>query len=400
MRKIIIIVIFSVLTISCQDLLDPQPVSLLIDNLALNEAKDVPSVRIGLYSAFRGIASTKVLAGDFTADMLQHNGTFSQYRELGNKQITPSNAAVSSLWGSLYGSIYVANFILEKLPNISGISKEDKDHLLAEAHFVRGYAYFVGLTTFGKMPLVTSTDINTNLNIPRSSENDILDLILGDYNNALQNLPATSVNPGYLSVNATKSALSRLLLYYKDYTQALQFATEVIESNEYTLEPDFYTVVSTDFSSEAILEVGYSLSDDPGTSGTGLNNLFVGRREIIPSNETVLALSRDQSGDRFWNISFDFDNLGGTDNGWSVAKYGTADQNNNNIIIFRLPEMYLIRAECYVELGELPLAEADINTLRSRANALPLVATGKAQMLEIIEKERLYELAYEGHRWY
>ena len=66
---------------SCDEFLEPKPVALLIDDLALNEASDVPSTRIGMYAALRGMAAPKVLAGDFTADMLVHNGTFSQYRE-------------------------------------------------------------------------------------------------------------------------------------------------------------------------------------------------------------------------------------------------------------------------------------------------------------------------------
>ena len=72
-----------------------------------------------------------------------------------------------------------------------------------------------------------------------------------------------------------------------------------------------------------------------------LNNLFVGRREIIPSNQVVVALDASESGDRFLSMNFDLANLSGNDNGWSVAKYGTADADNNNVVVFRLAEMYL-----------------------------------------------------------
>ena len=150
--------------------------------------------------------------------------------------------------------------------------------------------------------------------------------------------------------------------------------------------------------------MGYTLTDDPGTDGNiGLNNLFVGRREIIPSNQIVLKLSSAESGDRFSTISFNASQLKGNDNGWSVAKYGTADQDNNNVVVSRLPEMYLIRAEARTQQGNVTgagSAQEDINVLRARANAPLVTSATQNQMIQLIEDERVYELAYEGHRWY
>lgn len=385
---------------SCEEILEPQPVNLLTDAVALNEAADVPSARIGMYAAFRGIASSKVLAGDFTADMLVHNGTFSQYREMSNKEITASNALVNSLWGSIYGTIYVCNFILERLPDISGVDSFTREVVTAEARFIRGYALFIAYTSFGKAPIPLTTDIEFNRNIPRSEVSDVISQAFEDMEAAANGLPQASVNAGFLSVNAAYAALARMYLYEGIYDEARDYAALVINSEEYTLEPDFLDVVLTDFTDEAILEVGYSTADDPGSSTVGLNNLFVGRREIIPSDEAVFGLSATESGDRFGVVDFDLDFFAGTDNGWSVVKYGTADENNNNIIIFRLAEMHLIRAEANVELGSISLAESDINILRTRANAPTVTALSQTQMRSVIELERFYELAYEGHRWY
>ncbi|HAK80556.1 MAG TPA: RagB/SusD family nutrient uptake outer membrane protein, partial [Runella sp.] len=92
--------------------LDPPAVDLLIDDIVFTTASDLPSVRIGLYSAARSIGSPTVQAGDFTADNIIHLGTFTDYRELGTKQITPSNGVVGALWGSVFRSIYLANFVL------------------------------------------------------------------------------------------------------------------------------------------------------------------------------------------------------------------------------------------------------------------------------------------------
>jgi len=389
---------------SCSNVLEPEPVDILTNDIVLNEPSDVGNVEIGLYSAFRNIAPATVIAGDFTADMLMHNGTFSQYRELGTKQISSANASVAALWGAIYNTVYIANFILERLPEVQGVSTSQRNQVMGTAHFLRGYAYFIALYSFGRVPEVVTTDIETNRNIPRAGEDEILNLILEDYNQALIRLPAQPVNAGFAGEFAARAALAKLHLYLGNWAEAEEFATDVIDSDQYELEPEFETLVLEDFTIEAILEMGYTLADDPGTSGNfGLNNLFVGRREIIPSNQVVVALFSSESGDRSSSMSFNLENLNGTDNGWSVAKYGTADADNNNVVVLRLGEMYLIRAEARAQLDKvtgLNSAQEDINMLRERANAPLVTSVSKSQMLRLIEEERRYELAFEGHRWY
>jgi hypothetical protein len=389
---------------SCQDLLKPKPIDLLTDDVVLNEPKDVPHVEIGLYSAFRPIIPASVIAGDATADMLIHNGTFTQYRELGTKRITSANASVTALWGYIYNTVYIANFILERLPTVSGVPVADQNRVSGAAHFLRGYAYFLAAYTYGDVPKVITTSIEANRNIPRTSKAEILDLVLADYTEALDKLPNQTSSPGYAGKNAVRAALAKFYLYQKRYPEAEQYATAVISTGLFTLEPKYQTVVTKDFTHESIFEMGYNLTDDPGTDGNiGLNNLFVGRREIIPSNQIVLKLSSAESGDRFSTISFNVNQLKGNDNGWSVAKYGTADQDNNNVVVFRLPELYLIRAEARALQGNVTgagSAQEDINVLRARATAPSVTSVTQSQMIQLIEDERVYELAYEGHRWY
>ncbi|MGA0560630.1 hypothetical protein ACO2Q8_28450 [Larkinella sp. VNQ87] len=108
---------------SCTPVLEPQPVDLLVDNLVLNEPADVEPARIGAYSALRSMSAQTMMAGDFTSDYIRHNGTFTDEREFGTKQITASNGVVASLWSNLYRTVYVANFILERLPEVSGVPK-------------------------------------------------------------------------------------------------------------------------------------------------------------------------------------------------------------------------------------------------------------------------------------
>ncbi|CAA9231553.1 MAG: Cell surface glycan-binding lipoprotein, utilization system for glycans and polysaccharides (PUL), SusD family [uncultured Cytophagales bacterium] len=388
---------------ACRQVLEPEPVNLLTNNLALSSPDDVPAVEIGLYSALRGTAAPKVIAGDLTADMAIHNGTFTEYRELSNKQITPSNGAVSALWGSLYNTVYIANFIIERLPDLAGVPSRQRSNVLATARLLRGYANFVGAYTYGDIPLVTTTSVETNRNIAPTPFEQVLGAAEADMLAALPNLPDSSANAAFVNKNTARAMLARFYLYGRNWPRAEQFATEVINSGSYDLEPDFKNIVEQDFTDESILEVGYSVSDDPGTGTYSLNNLFVGRREVIPSNPITFALNSAESGTRATTIGFDQSRVRGSDNGWSVLKYGTADEDNNNIVLFRLAEMYLIRAEARLNQNRVTGAGSaveDLNVLRTRAKAPNVTANTAAGVALAVEQERVYELAFEGHRWY
>ena len=385
---------------SCKEVLEPTPYDIRVDDLALKTAADVPLVRIGLYSAFRSMTSSIVIAGDFTADHIKHNGTFASYQEFGTKQITSTNSDVSTYWATLYRTIYVANFIFEKLPDVTGVTEANRQQLTAEARFLRGFANFMGVYTFGDIPLVTTTDQATNRNISRTAKATVLAAVLEDYNAALADLPDdSSTGAAYLSKRVVQAALARFYLYQKNWAQAETFATQVISSGKFTLVPDYNTIVIQNFTSESIFEVGYTQNDDPAT----LNTLFVSRREVIPSDQLIVALNSTESGMRVATIKFDVTKLQGNDNGWTVEKYGIAIANNANIVVFRLAEMYLIRAEARAQQAKLTGANgavADLNVLRTRAKAIAVSATSQADLLLAVERERQYELAFEGHRWY
>ncbi len=387
-------------TFSCSDLLTPTPVDLITNDQVL---KDANSARVVLTSAYRDLANLgapKIIAGDLTSDNLIHNGTFTQYREISNKDMSASNGSATALWGVIYSMSYVVNFLYEGLPNID-ISQSDYDEITAAASFLRAYAYFVGAYTYGGLPIVTSTVVADNRLVARASFEETLDFIESELLYALDKLPEESFNSGDVTNGAVKALLARFYLYKQNWTEAEKYATDVIEGNgtkAYILEEKFENAI-TDFSTESILEIVYSANDNPGTSTDfSINNLFVGRREIIPSTEMVLALQND-GGSRNIMLEFDGKNVRGSDNGWTIVRYGPFE----NIQLIRLAEMYLVRAEARAQQDKIfgaTSAEADINVIRQRAGVPLIQGISKNQMLSAIENERRMELCFEGHRWF
>ncbi|MDW7694101.1 RagB/SusD family nutrient uptake outer membrane protein [Flammeovirgaceae bacterium SG7u.111] len=400
MKKLSINLFFAgvLLIASCQEVLEPQPNDRITNDLVLTDAGSVRTVITSLYRGLANLQAVQIIAADMTADHLTHNGTFTQYIEVGTKDMSASNGSANAMWGTIYSMLYTVNFLLEGVPEMDNLVDSQKELFLAYARFFRGYGYFVGVNTFGDMPLVLSTDITANRDIPRSPKAEVIAQIEADLLFALDKVPEESFNSGDLTNGAVKAALARFYLYQENWDKADEFATDVIDgvgTTDYELEANFGDVL-TDFSRESILEIVYSANDNPGTSTNyGLNNLFSTRREIIPTNDIVTTF-QSSGGDREAVLTFDPNLIKGSDNGWTVSRYGPFD----NVPVFRLAEMYLIRAEARAQKNNLNSARSDLNIIRQRSGVDPTDTNTKNLLLLEIERERQVELGFEGHRWY
>ena len=93
---------------------------------------------------------------------------------------------------------------------------------------------------------------------------------------------------------------------------------------------------------------------------------------------------------------------------WRYARYGSSVAGevwlsgmDVNRVIFRLADMYLLRAECRVKMDDRVGAEADLNVIRQRAGVEMWPAKNDSGDLKYdIFREREKELLYEGHRYY
>ena len=82
-------------------------------------------------------------------------------------------------------------------------------------------------------------------------------------------------------------------------------------------------------------------------------------------------------------------------------KYKSSAPGTERYNLFRLAELYLVRAEASAQMEDIASAVTDINVLRSRAGLLPISdAISKVECLQAIAHERQVELFAEtGHRW-
>ena len=96
--------------------------------------------------------------------------------------------AVSALWDQMYYGISTANLIISKADNVT---KEDsRNKALGEAHFLRGYNYYRLFCQYGGVALETEpANGNVKKNFTRASEEETLNLIINDFENAYKMLP-------------------------------------------------------------------------------------------------------------------------------------------------------------------------------------------------------------------
>ena len=91
---------------------------------------------------------------------------------------------------------------------------------------------------------------------------------------------------------------------------------------------------------------------------------------------------------------------------YSNITYLDVDKNNweldNSFVLFRLSDMYLLRAEAYCDLGEYEKAREDLKTIQTRAgiNETISMSIPDNKLSSEICEERMRELYLEGHNLY
>jgi hypothetical protein len=168
----------------------------------------------------------------------------------------------------------------------------------------------------------------------------------------------------------------------------------VIENGGYTLLENYADIFSNDGSAETIFEIDFTELDRNRIAEYNFPKTLNGRREVAPSEDLINAFEPDDSRKM---VTIAYDGLNAYAN-----KYNDLSKGADNVIVLRLAEMFLIRAEAEAHKtpGDISLIKADIDTIRGRANLTPTSANTNEELLLAIENERRLEFAFEGQRWF
>ena len=450
MRNIIYMFMMFVLlcTTSC---LDKYPEDAVLEDRAITTVDEADQAVIGIYSSFLSsslYSGYLTLVPDIQCDLVYAvNGYSNNMGDIWRWNILATNGQIEAVYGSLYSVIGRCNFLLDNAAKLipTLVDDEDVDHLeklCGEAYFARALAYSELIKLFcedyksdddakTKLGVVIRTSYYKEQPIVRSSLYDSYRQVLSDLDVAAKYLALDEdydpAYDGYLYNYSTffneytvYALRARVALYMRDYAEAVNYSSKVIDSKMYSLSSvnseysagvSYYDLMwQNDLSTEVIWKVGFTASDHGGALGSIFFNYDYSsyKPDYVPAQWVLdLYAATDGRYNAFFRNATTGYSHGLT---WPlVYKYwGNQDLyaeanllNTSMPKVFRLSEQYLIRAEAYcnLETPDYSKAARDLSTLRAaRYTSGNSVALSEDNAMKVIEEERVKELFMEGFR--
>ncbi len=381
------------------DVLDVKPTDSIPAEAVFKNKAGIERGIVGSYSSLQSLSyygRTFYLFGDLAADNLEHpaDATNSDYGEVDNNSILPENGSVDGIWAGIYDGINVANNVIVKVPGMTDMTNAEKNQALGELYFLRALNHFNLVNLFGNIPIKIAPTVGVDkLDASRDPVNEVYNQIIIDLKFAEDNLLPSASKKIRASRYAATALLARVYLYNKEYDLAWEKANDVISDGGYALLPDFNSIFSSDGSAETIFEIDFIEVDRNRIAEYNFPKSLNGRREVQPTSNLISAF---EPGDIRKNASIAYDGTNAYAN-----KYIDLSKGEDNVIVLRLAEMFLIRAEAEANKTSpnLTAVAADIDTIRGRSNLGQTTAVTKNDLLLAIEQERRVEFAFEGQRW-
>lgn len=452
-KKVFIATASMILLASCSDFLDKIPQGNLTQNDFPVNADQSLLATNAVYSTLRNwfyhsggypildIMSDDARKGSNPTDQLPTVGPYDNF------SITTSQDGLDRWWNALYEGIKRANVVIVKVPDVD-MDATLRDRYVAEAHFLRGLYYFDLARAWGGVPIVTT--LTPDLRLPRASIQETYQLIIDDLTFAKDHLPERSelalTDYGRATKGAATALLAKVYLFKaywapdgNDWNNAKTYAEEVINSNQYALDPDFSHTFSLEgqYNSESVFEIGAiemegtenggdQYANTQGVRGTpnrgwGFNRPSLDLMASFEANDpredaTIIFLGDTLDGIYIAGDGLTpdetYDDQGNlieiecyTQKIW-IPGTGTSNQWGFNRRLIRYAEVLLMAAEAENETGDVTNALKHLNEVRARARGgnnaiLPDVTeTNKDALRDLILHEKRSELAMEGVRFW
>lgn len=419
---------------SCGDFLDEQPKSDFTSDVTLSDSvqskyKTLDDASAELQGAYENYKTDTYQFELYRIGDVQSDNCFiggdgvpdSQYDLL---SMTSTNSCVSMVWSQLYALAGAATNVIEnlKLMDKAKVDGGRYNEMMAEAKFMRAWAYFDIVRLWGDAPMVLQlipaiTSENVDKYYPimypsRTKAADIYQQIISDLDEQGTIAYLPSKNHG--AFQATKGAAYGLLAKVwatmadvadRDYDKVINYCDKVTAEG-YRLVDDFDALWQPDnkFTTESIFEVEYTetagnwaywvlLKEGDGT--------VTWRRYCTPTQDLVAKFDKEK--DKRYPASIIWKQAPYSVY-WPATHYPFAykiREKNSDIILMRYADILLLKAEAEAEKGNPQEALNIVNQIRRRAGVDALNGGLTAQQaLQKVEDERQLELFMEGQRWF
>lgn len=370
---------------------------------------------------------------------------------------TPDHIRLRNVWDALSQGISRSNTAMHYISLFQ--QNATTEQYINEARFLRAYYMYLMVDLFGQVPYREANELDFSKTPEVKDRKAATDFIISEVNAVLPKLKTrTEVTSERATQGAANALLAKIYLNYQVYggepkwAQAIEFADKVINSGEYTVTNDYWSMFQYDVRNhpEFILSVPMSDDVDMGSGSVWINftlhyNQIFGTYTSFWNGgvtTTDFVNTFDQANDaRFRDerikpqtglnqgilmgqqygptgtalttrggaplvFTPDFSLTNSTEEkGYRVIKFAPNPQTQrqfsspNDFPVLRISDIYLVRAEAKLRNGDAAGALLDVNFIRSNRSAAGKVLPPLASVtLDNILNERGFELYWEGHR--
>ena len=425
-----------VLHTSCQGFLDRNPFDAIPQPEAIQNLKDAEAAINGIYAVWNssGLYSGNLtLVPDIQCDMVYSVVGFTN--RMGNVyswNIIPTNEYTQDVYAYLYKVVSNCNFLFASQANVTLKDDAEKarfERILGEAYFSRAMAYtelvkyFAPVYDPAKAEQQTGISIWNNFeagkpareNLAKCYEQIFEDLKMAD----ARIKKAEDGKDTRITRAALKALYARAYLYTQQWELAVKSASYAIDSCSYQLATGFNSIDTTlaqtsfhkmweyDKSDEIIWKLEYTPDNLPGSLGVAFCGLS-GNQLRIDFVPAVSMVNMYDPQDIRRQTYFNMGKVNGVAMSYITKYPGNPDLRPsiahvyvNMPKVFRLAEMYLIRAEANARRNLEKESNDDIEALRKvRIQNYVHIRLSGTRLTEEIRNERVKELYMEGHRLY
>lgn len=407
----------------CNDMLEEHPKAIASETF-YNTAEEVAAALNGVYRPLHTQFSSYFTILEALPDNVYGKGSLAvinEYKGFSTANITN----MDGVWTVLYLSIRNTNVVISNTPSGSKLSEEEKMKFIGEAKFLRAFNYFALVRLWAGVPIRTEENMD-EIELPRSSVEDVYNLIISDLKYAEENLPDIPRLLGTPSKWTAKTLLADVYLNLKDWTNAKNKAKEVIDSGKFSLvevkEPDdFEKIYGADIltTSEEIFyfkyndQQGWPLMNFFHIDGDGYKPYGANWFSFYSKTDNYFYMNWSDRDLRKQHLCYSWD-IGLGDNTLLFKKYidpnGTTNS-SNDWPIYRYPEVLLIFAEADNHANGGPTGEAVecLNKVHRRGYGYDpdiispedfnIADYTEASFDELVLQERGYEMILECKRW-
>ena len=432
--KFLLTISFIGLFLSCNDAIDIVQPGELVEDRAFETISDLEAGLTSVYSSFNfenGIGFSSIFTDEVKIGLANGNQGLSDggYSFI----LNPASDDAASIWASNYSMINNANRIIRAAGLITYDIENPGEvqavnNIVGQARAMRAFAHLQLLSYF-------STDMTDNsalgvivmdyvpevfgLELPRSTNGEVYELIEADLAFAEENISSNvSATRTFLSKSFVYATFARMYAYRGLYAQALPYITQLDALYNLTPKASYPNIWSdapivppinnevifklerTGLNDSRIGNFWYSINATISGSpffevGNALHDL------LNPTNLPATSIADVRYAAIFGTQSIPTQNI------LLVSKYPGSEGVNglNDVKVFRFSEFVLIRAEAFIDAGNLAGAAQEIATLKeirrgvAAGSVTPTVYANPTEAWADVLKERRIEFAFEGHRY-